>query len=107
MAVASTAIMIIAPEDRAGMAGSIETICYELGGTLGVAVMGSLMATVFSQAFLPPSAFQWVCSSSLRVGRSPSLASVETPRHMEPPFWSSLLIGIWKIQMNQECNASR
>ena len=55
MAVASTAIMISAPEDRAGMAGSVESISYELGGTLGVAVMGSVMATMFTQAFSPPS----------------------------------------------------
>jgi len=55
MAVASTAIMISAPEDRAGMAGSIESISYELGGTLGVAVMGSVLATLFTQGFAPPS----------------------------------------------------
>ena len=55
MAVASTAIMISAPEDRAGMAGSIESISYELGGTLGVAVMGSMLATLFTEGFVAPS----------------------------------------------------
>lgn len=54
MAVASTAIMISAPEDRAGMAGSIESVSYELGGTLGVAVMGSVMAAIYTQTFAPP-----------------------------------------------------
>jgi len=54
MAAASTAVMISAPEDRAGMAGSIESISYELGGTLGVAVMGSIMAATFTRSFSPP-----------------------------------------------------
>lgn len=56
MAVASAAIMINAPDDKAGMAGSIESISYELGGTLGVAVMGSIMATIYTQSFAIPAA---------------------------------------------------
>lgn len=56
MSVASTAIMISAPEERAGMAGSIESISYELGGTLGVAVMGSVMASAYTRRFTPPQA---------------------------------------------------
>ena len=54
MAVASTAIMMGAPEEQAGMAGSIESISYELGGTLGVAVMGSVMASSYATSFAPP-----------------------------------------------------
>lgn len=56
MSVASTAIMISAPEERAGMAGSIESISYELGGTLGVAVMGSVMASAYTRSFAAPQA---------------------------------------------------
>lgn len=56
MSVASTAIMVSAPEDKAGMAGSTEAIAYELGGTLGVAVMGSVIATVYARRFTPPEA---------------------------------------------------
>ncbi len=63
MAVASTAIMISAPEDRAGMAGSIESVSYELGGTLGVAVMGSIVAAVYSQTFAPSAAVQLSASA--------------------------------------------
>lgn len=48
MAAASTAIMISAPNDKAGMAGAIESIAYELGGTLGVAVLGSVMGRIYS-----------------------------------------------------------
>ncbi|EJV0836052.1 MFS transporter [Salmonella enterica subsp. enterica serovar Chester] len=54
MSVGSTLIMINAPEDKAGMAGALEGISYELGGTLGVAVMGSVMASVYTRSFTPP-----------------------------------------------------
>lgn len=57
MSVASTAIMISAPEDRAGMAGSIESVAYELGGTLGVAILGSLLASIYTFTLaVPPDA---------------------------------------------------
>jgi DHA2 family multidrug resistance protein-like MFS transporter len=54
MSVSSTSIMINAPEEKAGMAGALEGIAYELGGTLGVAVMGSLIASLYTQSFDPP-----------------------------------------------------
>ncbi len=54
MAVASTAIMINAPEEQAGMAGSIESIAYELGGTMGVAILGSVLGSVYARGFSPP-----------------------------------------------------
>lgn len=58
MSVSSTAIMISAPEDKAGMAGSLEGISYELGGTLGVAVMGSIIASFYTRTFNPPDNIQ-------------------------------------------------
>ncbi|MDK1494248.1 MFS transporter [Sinorhizobium sp. 7-81] len=54
MSVASTAILTNAPEDQSGAAASVEAIFYELGGTIGVAVAGSLMATIYSQVFSAP-----------------------------------------------------
>lgn len=54
MAVGSTAIMINAPEEKAGMAGALEGISYELGGTLGVAIMGSVIASIYARSFSPP-----------------------------------------------------
>lgn len=57
MSVASTAIMMSAPEDKAGMAGSMEAVAYEFGGTLGVAVLGSVVAMVYTLSFLPPEGF--------------------------------------------------
>lgn len=56
MTAASSVIMLSAPPDRAGMAASVEEVSYELGGTLGVAILGSLMAAVYSASLdLPTS----------------------------------------------------
>lgn len=54
MSVGSTSIMINAPEEKAGMAGALEGIFYELGGTVGVAVMGSVIASIYTRSFAPP-----------------------------------------------------
>jgi DHA2 family multidrug resistance protein-like MFS transporter len=55
MSVSSTAIMVNAPDEKAGMAASLESVSYEMGGVLGVAIMGSV-ATYFytSTLFVPP-----------------------------------------------------
>ncbi|WP_411034191.1 MFS transporter [Shinella sp. BYT-45] len=55
MTAASTVIMLSAPEERAGMAASVEEVSYELGGALGIALLGSLMSALYSRAMvLPP-----------------------------------------------------
>lgn len=51
---ASTAIMSGAPPGRSGMAASIEEVAYELGGTFGVAIFGSLMTLVYAGALVLP-----------------------------------------------------
>lgn len=51
MTAASSAIMLNAPADRAGMAASVEEVSYELGGALGIAILGSLMAGIYSASF--------------------------------------------------------
>ncbi|MFA7434085.1 MAG: MFS transporter [Gemmobacter sp.] len=51
---ASSAIMLSAPEDRAGMAASVEEVSYELGGALGIAVLGSLMSALYTRALVLP-----------------------------------------------------
>ncbi|SMH47931.1 MFS transporter [Azospirillum agricola] len=51
---ASSVIMLSAPEERAGMAASIEEVSYELGGTLGIALLGSLMSVLYTRAMLVP-----------------------------------------------------
>jgi len=49
LAVASAAIMSSAPASKAGSAAAIEESSYEIGGVLGVAVLGSLAAAVYRE----------------------------------------------------------
>ena len=54
MTAASSAIMLSAPEERAGMAASVEEVSYELGGALGIAILGSLMSLIYSLSLRLP-----------------------------------------------------
>ena len=46
--------MLNAPESKAGMAASIETVSYELGGALGIAIIGSVISFIYSESILLP-----------------------------------------------------
>jgi len=50
MTAASSTIMHSAPPERAGMAASVEEVSYELGGAIGVTVMGSLLSAIYTAA---------------------------------------------------------
>ena len=50
MTAASGTIMQSAPVERAGMAASVEEVSYELGGALGVTLMGSILSGVYAQS---------------------------------------------------------
>lgn len=52
MAAASNAIMNQAPEGREGMAASIEEVSFELGGTVGISVFGSILAGVYTASMV-------------------------------------------------------
>jgi DHA2 family multidrug resistance protein-like MFS transporter len=54
VAVASNAIMSQAPAERAGMAASIEEVGFELGGAIGITVLGSLLAGVYAASLVLP-----------------------------------------------------
>lgn len=56
MTSASATIMQSAPPERAGMAASIEEVSYELGGALGVTLLGSLLSAVYARALDAPPA---------------------------------------------------
>lgn len=47
LAIGSAMLMGASPEEKAGNAGALEETSYELGGTLGVAVMGSISALLY------------------------------------------------------------
>ncbi|MEX9950204.1 MFS transporter [Providencia alcalifaciens] len=51
---ASTTIMLNAPDEKAGMAASIEEVAYELGSVLGVTFMGGLMSAVYTAKLVLP-----------------------------------------------------
>lgn len=46
---ASMAIMINAPDEKAGMVAAIEDVSWELGGVLGVTLLGGLMTAAYSR----------------------------------------------------------
>ncbi|MBZ9784929.1 MFS transporter [Pseudomonas sp. REP124] len=54
MAVASSAIVGNAPAHRAGMASSVEEVSYEFGSLFAVAILGSLIAAVYSSGLQLP-----------------------------------------------------
>ncbi|MGK9164957.1 MFS transporter [Inquilinus limosus] len=55
MTAASANVMNSAPAHQAGAVASVEEVAYELGGGLGVALFGSLMAVLYQQWLaLPP-----------------------------------------------------
>ncbi|MFC3338939.1 MFS transporter [Paracandidimonas soli] len=58
MTAASSAIMQNAPPERAGMAASIEEVSYELGGSLGVTLLGSLMSAIYTASLTLPEHLQ-------------------------------------------------
>ncbi len=47
LAIGSAMIMAGSPEEKAGNAGALEETSYELGGTLGVAILGSVSAIIY------------------------------------------------------------
>ena len=54
MTAASNAIMNNAPLERAGMAASVEEVSYELGGVLGIALLGSVLSSSYTAAMSIP-----------------------------------------------------
>ncbi|MFT4187572.1 MAG: MFS transporter [Aeromicrobium sp.] len=50
LAIGSAMIMSGSPEEKAGNAGALEETSYELGGTLGVAILGSVSALIYRQS---------------------------------------------------------
>ncbi|WP_102958193.1 MFS transporter [Mangrovicella endophytica] len=54
MTAASGVIMSSAPIDRAGMAASIEELSFELGGAIGIAILGSILTAVYGGSLTVP-----------------------------------------------------
>ncbi|MBJ9975378.1 MFS transporter [Pseudomonas sp. S75] len=73
---ASTTIMSSVPPQRAGMAASAEEISYELGGGLGIALLGTLMSVIYSASIVVPEGIS--DPDSLREGIDRALAYSQT-----------------------------
>lgn len=65
MSAASSAVMLNAPEDRAGMAASVEEVSYELGGAIGIAVLGSIMSAIYTAMLVLPGGIEAAARDSL------------------------------------------
>jgi len=74
IAVASNAIMSRAPAERAGMAASVEEVAFELGGAIGITILGSLLAGVYAAALVLPAGLP----PSVRRGIDQALRVAET-----------------------------
>lgn len=61
---ASNAVMNNAPAERAGMAASIEEVSYELGGVLGVSLLGSVLSSIYTASFAVPAGLAVPASAS-------------------------------------------
>lgn len=64
MTAASNAVMGNAPVERAGMAASIEEVSYELGGVLGIAVLGSVLSWRYTATMAIPDSLGAPASAS-------------------------------------------
>lgn len=65
ISVASIAIVGNVPAHRAGMASAVEEVSYELGALLAVALLGSLMAALYSAFMTLPDGVPLAAKSSL------------------------------------------
>jgi EmrB/QacA subfamily drug resistance transporter len=102
---ATESILLVLPPARAGVGSAVNDATRELGGTLGVAVVGSIFASVYA-ARLADGAFGALPSGTLHgaqdsVGvaqaigsRTPDLASAMQDAFMAGLHTSSLVIGL-------------
>lgn len=92
LAIASAVIMAGAPLEKAGSAAAIEETSYELGGVLGVAVLGSVAAAVYREA-LPAAAGDAARESlaaAIEVARQAGAAGAHLAQQAKAAFTLSL-----------------
>lgn len=74
-----------ASADRAGMAASIEEVSIELGGAIGVTVLGSILAGVYARALVLPEKGDF--PPAVRDGIDQALVAAQTlPADIARPF---------------------
>lgn len=85
LAIASAMVMMGSPEDKAGNAGALEEVSYELGGTLGVAVLGSISALVYRDSLAGSPALEQVGPEAARHAEDSLGAAVATADRLGVP----------------------
>lgn len=95
MTAASSAIMDNAPVDRAGMAASVEEVSYELGGAIGIAVLGSVFTAVYGASFAPPAGLD--VPASVRDSLDEALLASEKL----PPEAAATLVSLGRAAFDQ------
>lgn len=87
--VAANDIIISAvPQDYVGQAAGVEEVAYDLGGGLGIAVLGSIQAAIYTAAFVPAS---HLTSDQLSVARESILGAEKLAQRSGPPTAGQIL----------------
>jgi DHA2 family multidrug resistance protein-like MFS transporter len=76
MTSAASTIMLSAPEKQAGMAASIEEVSFELGGAIGVTLMGSIHSAIYAYTMLVPAGI--TSTANIRDSLDEALLAAET-----------------------------
>ena len=85
LAIASAMVMMGSPEDKAGNAGALEETSYELGGTLGVAILGSVSALVYRTHLQSSAALEQAGPQAARAAEDSLGAAVATADELGLP----------------------
>lgn len=85
MSVASTGIIGNAPVEQAGMAASMEEVSFEFGALLAVALLGSLLAALYSLGLVLPAGAPEAARSSL----SDALTIAEAGGPQSEALWTA------------------
>ncbi|MCU2482319.1 MFS transporter [Enterobacter hormaechei subsp. steigerwaltii] len=82
----TSAIMAAAPKEKAAAAGAIETMSYELGAGLGIAIFGLLLTRSFSASIVLPQGLSASLTdkASSSIGEAMKVAQELTPSLAEP-----------------------
>lgn len=84
----TAAIMAAAPAEKAAAAGAIETMAYELGAGLGIAIFGLLLSRSFSASILPPAGLS---AQDLERASSSMGEAVQLAHSLSPSLSDALL----------------
>lgn len=82
----TSAIMAAAPKEKAAAAGAIETMSYELGAGLGIAIFGLLLTRSFSASIVLPQGLSASLTdkASSSIGEAMKVAQELSPSLAEP-----------------------